>query len=82
MLPSEQGTDSVTQPPEKEEKKEKEWLEMPSDIFFIWTFVLELLNKSISYWLIFNEPLTSLSTHISQKWPREREGAFWNVKFK
>lgn len=34
MLPSEQGTDSVTQPPEKEENKDKKLPEMPSDIFF------------------------------------------------
>lgn len=44
MLPSEQGTDSVTQPPEKEEKKEKKLAEMLSDIYF---FNLDVCSRVV-----------------------------------
>lgn len=40
----EQRTDSVTQPWKKQEKKEEESPEMPSDIFFIWVFASRVVK--------------------------------------
>ena len=79
LLPSKQGTDIVTQPWEKQEKKKLPAL--PSDTYLEICLQGCQIGLLLTSWFL-NEPLTSpFSKCFSQNWFRGREGAFkmWNL---